>query len=367
MSRPLTVPRVARTLHAWAGAALSLLVIVVSASGALLVWKDEYIKLVVPEARASFTPTPEAIARIAQGADQAFAPRTILMVDFADEHLGISQAYLVDDEMAYLDENGAVIARWRIGRRFEDWLFELHHRLLMKNTGLRIAGFGGLAVVVLVVAGVIAYWPMIRGFRLGPWLRGTGRGELLLTHRNLGIIVAPLIAMMALTGAGLAFPDATRSFLMRDAEGDPSYGESFDDGLDELSGAEVAGWGPALERAQAAFPNATIRSADWPGPFSGYRVIHLQRPGEWHPLGRSEVYIDGAEGWMDLRIDAQTLPLGERVFNGLYPVHTARLGILYKILISATGASLTTLGCLGLVAFLRRPWGGSRSGAGAKG
>ena len=132
------------------------------------------------------------------------------------------------------------------------------------------------------------------------------------------------------------------------------YGESFDDGLDDLHGPEVAGWEAALARAQAAFPDAAIRAAEWPSPISAYRVIHLQQPGEWRNTGRSLVYIDGYEGYMDLRIDAQGLPWEERVFNALYPVHTARLGILYKVLATLTGAALAALGTLGLVSFARR-------------
>jgi uncharacterized iron-regulated membrane protein len=148
--------RLARTAHAWAGVVLSLLVIVVGASGALLVWKDAYLRATIPEAREGVEPTPEAIARIAEGVDRAFDFGEVNFVQFADERLGISQVYLFDDAMAYVDRNGDPVARFPIGGRFEDWLFELHHRLLLGNTGVRIAGFAGLAVVVLILAGAVA-------------------------------------------------------------------------------------------------------------------------------------------------------------------------------------------------------------------
>ena len=362
MPQPVTLPRVARTLHArtlhaWAGVVLSLLVIVVAASGALLVWKDAYLRLTIPEARGGVAPTPDALARIAEGIDATFEDDLVLFVTFAHEHLALSEVVLDGDEMAYVDRDGALVDRWPVGTRPEDWLFELHHRLLMKTTGLYIAGFAGLAVVVLIAAGAIAFWPARRAFRLGPWLRGAGREALLVSHRNIGIVAAPFIAGMALTGAALAFPDTARGLLMHGAEDDPSYGETFGDDVDDLSGADVAGWRPALARAQAAFPDATIRSAYWPNPITAYRVIGLQRAGDWNAVGRSVVYVDGIEGWMDLRIDERALPWEERVFNGLLPVHTATLGGWpYKVLATAVGVAFALLGALGLAAFLRRSW-----------
>ena len=52
MPRTLSLPSAARAVHAWAGAALSLLVIVVASTGALLVWKDAYLWATIPAARA---------------------------------------------------------------------------------------------------------------------------------------------------------------------------------------------------------------------------------------------------------------------------------------------------------------------------
>jgi uncharacterized iron-regulated membrane protein len=349
------VPRIARALHGWAGAVLSLLVVVIASTGSLLVWKDDFLRLTIPPARADFEPTPAALARIAEAADAAFGENQIAIVYFATEDLALSRVTLVDQSMAYLDVDGNVIDAWEVGGRPEDWLFDLHHRLLMETTGLYIAGFAGLAVAVLVIAGLIAFWPMRRGLKLGPIPKGTSRLALLAGHRNLGLFAAPFVVIAVLTGAGLAFPDTTLELFFTRIRHDETYGESFGEQLDGLSGPEIAGWGPSLERAAAAFPGATIRAASWPAVNPPYRVIRLQQPGGWTRLGDSIVYVDGFEGWMDIRIDARTLPLEERLFNTLYPVHTAGLGqVLYKLVVFLTGVALTALGVLGFWAFVQR-------------
>ena len=42
---------VLRTVHAWAGAILSLLLLVLGLTGTLLVFEDDWLRLTVPEAR----------------------------------------------------------------------------------------------------------------------------------------------------------------------------------------------------------------------------------------------------------------------------------------------------------------------------
>jgi uncharacterized iron-regulated membrane protein len=345
----------ARTLHAWAGAALSLLVILIASTGALLVWKDDFLRLTIPEARAAFEPTPAALARIAEGAEAAFGEDNLAFVYFATEDLALSQVTLIDESMAYLDGEGNVVDTWKVGGRPEDWLFDLHHRLLLGTPGLYTAGFAGLAVAVLVVAGLVAWWPARRSLRSGVWPRGAERLELLLSHRNIGVIAAPFVLLAVLTGAALAFPDTSLELFLTRIRHDMTYGESFDDGLDGFAGAEVAGWEPALERALAVFPGATIRAASWPAASPPYRVIRLQQRGGWTRQGDSQVYIDGAEGYMDIRIDATQLPPEERFYNALYPLHTAGFGNrVYDVVVFLTGAAITALGVLGFWAFLRR-------------
>lgn len=348
------IPRLARTIHAWAGAALSLLLILIASTGALLVWKDDYLRLTIPVARVAFEPTPENLARIAEGAEAAFDGNAIAGAVFATEHLALTQVTLLDGSLAYLDVEGDVVDRWEVGGRLEDWLFDLHHRLLWGATGLAIVGFAGLATVVLVVAGLVAFWPMRRGLKLGPVPRGAGRQDLLLSHRNIGAVAAPFVIVAAITGAGLAFPDTTYELAFTRLRTDMSYGADFFEGLDTLSGPEVAGWEPAFARAEAMYPDATIRSAVWPAA-GGSRAVRLQRQGAWSRQGDSQVFVDPARGEMVQRIDARTLPLEERLFNTLYPVHTADQGnVFYKLLVFLVGLSLIALGVLGLWAFLRR-------------
>ena len=59
---PNILYRFIRTLHAWGGVTLALLLILTCVTGTLLVWKQEYVKFSTPQAQTDFVATPAALA-----------------------------------------------------------------------------------------------------------------------------------------------------------------------------------------------------------------------------------------------------------------------------------------------------------------
>ncbi|MDR2212523.1 MAG: PepSY domain-containing protein [Pseudomonadales bacterium] len=344
-----------RTLHAWGGLTLCLLLMLISFTGTLLVWKDNYLRLTEPAARVAFTPTPEALAVIGAAVDRQFDPAQVLGIRFATEELPLTQVLLDEERYAYLDTQGAIIDEWQGNGRIEEWLFDLHHRLLLGNLGLSIAGIAGCAAFILVLAGVIVFWPMRRGWRHGLVPRSSERPALLASHRNLGIVLALPLLLSFITGAILAFPTQVEDWYLREVRLDEDYSNAMVEGLDSLEGAQNATWLTAMQRTAAVFPGATLRTAQVPNAFSAYRILGVQQQNEWNRSGMSQVYIDTDGGWMDLRIDALNAPLPVRLFNDVTPLHTARIGQLwYKVLLTLSGAGLFLLSALGLVSFVKR-------------
>lgn len=352
MALPAPVFRIARAIHAWSGAVLALLLVVIGLTGALLVWKEDYLRLTLPAAREHFEPNAANITRVALGAERALGATNISLIYFPTETLGVGQATLTNGDLAYIDTRGALVARWHVGGRFEDWLFDLHHRLLLGDLGLTIAGLAGLAAAFLVLFGAIAFWPTRRGVRAGVTPRGVDRASLLASHRNIGLFAAAPVIIAVVAGVALAFPTQARNLMTRDSEAAQA---DMIAGLDKLTGAQFAGWEAAITRAQAIFPRAVIRSAAWPGDGMPYRIIRFQQPGAWSRLGDSWVYIDAAEGFMDVKIDAARRGWGARLLETFYPIHTARMdNLLYKFYATAVGLALTALGAFGFGAFVQR-------------
>ena len=343
-----------RTLHAWGGIALALLMLLASVTGTLLVWKEDYVRLVTPEARVDFTPTPEALARIGEAIEAKLADYDILNIQFATAAFPLSRVTLLDTNYAYVDIDGNVVDLWHMNDRPEEWLYDLHHRLLLEDLGLTIMGCAAVALAVLVILGVITFIPLRRHFSRGILPANTSRLALLSSHRNLGILLALPLLLTLVTGFIQAFPFQVEEWLLDEIRGTQEYSDAMVVGIDEVTGEGTGDWLPALQRTLAVFPGADIRSAQVPSGFSAHRIIGVRQPGDWNPNGLSLAYIDADLGYMDLRIDTRTLPLRERAYNSAYPLHTGKTGsVLYKLFLTLCGIGFACLSVFGLVSFIK--------------
>ncbi len=152
-----TIFKFSRSVHAWGGAALALLMLLISATGTLLVWKQEYLCLTIPEARLTFVSTTEALANIADATERQFNRDEVLLIEFATAEFPLTKVTLSDSRYAYLDTQGRIVDQWTMNERWEEWLFDLHHRLLLGNRGLVIAGCAAMVMIVLLIAGVVSF------------------------------------------------------------------------------------------------------------------------------------------------------------------------------------------------------------------
>lgn len=338
-----------RKVHAWGGLLLGLFLIVNCITGSLLLWKHEYLAWVIPQAKIDFVPTVSRLAEIASAAESQFDPNDILQIRFATPGFPLTKVFLNGTDYAYLDSSGQIVARWHENERFEEWLYDLHHRLLLGNTGLMVTGTVAALALFLVLLGIYLYMPFTRQFGKGFWPQSSNRLALLLSHRNLGIVIALPLMLTLLTGVTLAFPAQLERLLLEETRLTEEYSNSLVEGLDEDFGAGKGNWLPAMERALATFPGGVIRSAQVPNSFSTYRIIGIQQPGDWNPLGMSRVYIDADGGYMDIRIDSSRLPLRERSLNQAYPLHTGTVGgLLYRLWLTFLGFSAACIAGLGV-------------------
>jgi len=342
-----------RVVHAWGGATLALLMLLVGFTGALLVWRLDYVRLAIPEARIHYAPTVESLAAIAQAVEVHFGADNLRQIDFPTAQFPLGRVTLTQSRYAYVDSHGKVVATWTGNGRWEELIYDLHHRLLLENLGLTIVGCAAMALIPLLFTGVISFWPMRRGFRAGPWPKGGSIRHLRSAHRNTGVLVALPLLLSLMSGVILAFPEESQRVLLEPLR-PANYGESFGEHLDAISGPGTGDWLPSLQRSLAVFPGAAIRSAQFANQQSESRIIGMQQRGEFNPQGLNKVYIEAAGGYMDVRIDNQSLPWHERAYNAAYPLHTARLdNIGYKLLMSFSGLSVAFISVLGLAGFIR--------------
>lgn len=342
---------VLRQIHAWAGLSVSLFVAALGLSGSLLVFRPEWFKLTVPGAARSITPDPVAFAQAAEAAEAAFGREKIRSVVFASPDFGLHQVMLKSGGGGYLDPvTGQVVQQWAKNERLIDGVFDFHHHLLYGDVGTKIVGAFGVAAAILVITGVIVWWPARRSFRgrIAPQSL-TRRAHLLSAHRDLGLIASPVLMAMLLTGASIAYHDVV----------EPVFGRLLGEGRHvkppAAAAAETIGWPQALVAAQARFPEAQLRSVAWPKDGNAPVTVRLRQPGEWHSNGRTTAALDPGTGRLLSANDAMTDGGGPRAYNALWPIHAARVGgLAWKLVAVLAGLALTALSLFGAEAFRRK-------------
>jgi uncharacterized iron-regulated membrane protein len=327
-------------LHRWSGGFLGLLLAILGLSGTILLWEGEWISL--PGADAPVVEQVAQIGRIAEREAAAGATR----ITFASEEIGLHLVAKEGGGGAYVAQDGTTVASWQSEwERPELWIFDLHHHLFAGHKGELVTGWAGVFGLVFVVTGSILWWRSRRAFRWRLLPAKWKPGPIVAHHRDIGIIVAPLLLVSFLTGAGMIFDDATKWVLSpfgkieqrKPPEVEPAVG---DPPLTLMLG-----------EAKARFPDAALRRLTVPSKPGQPWSVRMRQPMEWTPNGRTTLYFDGA-GKL-LRVDDPATGSRAASLNEtLYPVHTAKVGGLpWKLLMTLSGLGLTILGSLATWSF----------------
>jgi uncharacterized iron-regulated membrane protein len=345
--------RIVDLIHRWTGGIIGLVLGLLGLSGALLVYRDIWVLL--PH---SGDPPVRDPALIAQATERMLAgPGKVDSIVYGNERFGLNQLRLKGDAGAYADQTGAIVTHWASQwHRPELWLFDLHHHLFTGDVGETIVGISGLCALGFVITGAILWWRTRRTFKPRLLPRRLSRAAILMHHRDLGIIVAPLILLSALTGAMMVFRPVAGLVL---APFSPPSAITVALAAPKVKSAPLAdhpAWGAIIRTAHARFPDAAIRILALPRKDGAPITIRMKRAGEWLPNGRSTLYFDAGDGHLLAAKDALAMPLGARIFNAAYPVHAAKVGgVLWRLVMTCSGLGLALLGSFAVWSFWFKP------------
>jgi uncharacterized iron-regulated membrane protein len=176
-------------------------------------------------------------------------------------------------------------------------------------------------------------------------------------HRDLGIVVAPLLLLSATTGTMMVFKPFAAIIV---APFSPPGAAFASIAAPKVKSGPIAAhpdWRAIIGAAHARFPDAQIRILALPRKPGEPIVIRMKRAAEWLPNGRSTLAFDAGDGRLLAANDALALPAGAQVFNGAYPLHAAKIGgLAYRLLITLSGLAMLLLGSLAVWSFwFKRP------------
>jgi len=341
-------------LHRWTGGLIGLLLALMGLSGAILVHRNAWIMLPhVGDAQIQSTATIAAVTERLM-TDPAARPQSLT---FASTNFGLDRLATPGGGGAYTDQAGNILLRWSSQwERPELWLFDFHHHLFAGDTGETVIGVAALIGLFFVISGAILWWRTRKTFAFRLWPARMTRPAIVRQHRDLGIVMAPLLALSLLTGAMLVFRPLTAVVF------GPSAPATIDKAMKAPKAppaklADRLDWSAMIVTARTLYPDAEIRSLALPRGASGTITLRMRKPEEWLPNGRTTLWFAADTGTLIAHRDDSKLPQVVKAYNTLYPLHAAKVGGLgYRLVMTLSGLGLAMLGSFAVWSFwFRRP------------
>ena len=328
-------------LHRWAGGLIGLLLAVLGLSGAILVWEGSWIRL--PGASDRVAEQPAQIAAIVE---RVAAEGAGARITFASDEIGLHQVIHADGSGAYVRQDGTIVDQWAsMWERPELWLFDLHHHLFAGHTGETVTGIAGLAGLLFVITGLILWWRGRASFRPALLPKRFAPGPIVRHHRDIGVVVSPLLLISMTTGVMMLFAPIRDSVVGKEVRPETPA----------AAAASTVGPAEAVVRAKVLFPDAMLRRISLPSEPGGDILVRMKQPFEWTPQGRTHITF-AADGGVTVQ-DAAEANRSAGISEKLYPVHSAKVGgVAMRVLMTLSGLGLFVLGSFATYSFWLRQW-----------
>jgi uncharacterized iron-regulated membrane protein len=380
-------------IHRYIGLTIGLAIVVLGVTGSIAVYWREIDRVVRPELDV----TPQATAPISLGEVLAVVKRAhpqrpkpwTLEMPY-DEHSAYQATYSRPEEkglkystnlhVAVDPYTGEILSEWYWGETALSWIYDLHAMFQAGLTGHKVVGAFGVVLLFVSATGLYVWWPMGR-FAKRHFLVKTGAGAPRLEldlHRAGGFYSLPLMIVFAVTGYMFVFPSHLGSVVARVSTlsvptptslhgGDETHGTSkhahhqTEDTRYPKSkpreGVAAMSVDQAIARAQAVFPDATLRRVYTPAGVEGVYGIIMRRPIERlsKTYPNTEVWLDQYDGRVIVASDPALNSAGQDFLDSALPLHNGEAaGGLGRALVFVAGLVPLLLFVTGLLQWLRR-------------
>jgi uncharacterized iron-regulated membrane protein len=335
--------RLISALHRWTGGFVGLLLALIGLTGTILLWEGAWVAL-----PGAHDPVVENVTAIGAITERAAEVGGLQRITFAGDETALHLLVYADGSGAYVRQNGTVVDRFASQwERPELWLFDLHHHLFSGETGETLTGVAGLAGLGFVITGVLLWLRSRSRFEPSMLPKTWKPGAIIKHHRDLGIIVAPLLLLSMTTGVLMDFPKAADALLSPLGSGPATM--QIVQNAPPATGPVLAS---TLEQSRRMFPDALLRRISLSTKAGAPVTVRMKQPFEWTPNGRTQLSFDARSGRLLSVSDPADAPASAAVIEKFYPVHTAKVGgIAMKLVMSLSGLSLAMLGSFAVYAF----------------
>lgn len=311
-------------LHLWTGLTAGTVFAVVALTGTVLAFQRELLLAAHPEWTQRPLPSLAQQGVAFERIVRDWSARGLNSADLPSSRLPVWQAYFANGERRYFD---AASGELLLARSKHDdavlWLRDLHTHLLAGESGEQVLGVFGLIAVFLLLSGLYLWWPRRHALASSlRWHAGPPTRRWLSWHRSSGALLLPLLLLVTVTGVAMVYNKPTRSALRW----------IFDDGAEVVPPVPIPAqsrdidWPALLQAADGQLAGSELRRVALPKPGNALVSLRARAAGEWHPNGRSVIWMDPYRLQAVQVHDATAQDIGARISEAMYPLHGGFIG-----------------------------------------
>jgi uncharacterized iron-regulated membrane protein len=287
--------------HLYMGLAACAFLIVLSLTGAVLVFENELNRAVNPRLLKVQPKGPplawEAVRRKVEEQEPAWRVQRIYLPAREDDSTYVRLISLTTSRTReiYVDQHTGIVLGGKVeGNQLLWMIHEVHINLAAGATGSRIVVWSSAGLLCLALSGIVLWWPR-KVFRFG--LNAPPARVNYDLHRTLGFWSSWAMFLFAVTGINLHIQTGGTLFDMMDQKAAsihlPGHGTTAD-GL--------------IEAAREAVPGARVMRISFWNDVKPV-LIQMRFPEDHTPAGRTNVTLDPRTGAVLTVVSSRTAPL----------------------------------------------------------
>lgn len=354
--RRLWLRRALFQVHLWLGILIALYVIVISLSGAFLVFEDEFRMAAMPETHYDAAHIARVQAVIAQ-AREDLPTQTLGFVSYPEPENPRWALSMRDArgnfETVFADQATGTPLKHG-GKLWIDWMLDMHVYLLAGHTGFVVNCAAGIGLLVLAITGTVLWWPGVKTWRraLGVSLRSGWKRINYDLHSAVGFWTLFIVSWWGFTAVCFLFPEQVKAVVNM---------VSSIQGMQEPVTPTVAPGTTAVSlesivARQPAISPGFLSGISMPEKPGDNVILYVDRgtPGDFSH--RDIDTFDGHTGkLLTVWHYGEKKTLGDWVIWLVYPLHFGTLwGMPVKILWAALGLGLALLSVTGVLMYWNR-------------
>lgn len=342
----------ASRLHRYLSWALGIWLVLLSVSGAVLLYKNPLLRWQYPQLQ-QIQPVAD-ISHWGPLLNQLQQDAQFRYVKFPATDALWLEAVTFDNQRYYYNEQHQLLLTREVHGDWLDWLYDFHLHLLSGEAGHTVNGVIGLLSLLLLLSGLWQWWPRRFSRRLFNLPKpDSSLRSLRQYHSMLALLLLPLLLLTSATGAMMVFSKQTQTVLhsLIPPSAPPAQP------LRSIAPVPLnaTNWTAALQSAQQHWPAQALRLVSLRQKDNDPISFRAKAADEWHPNGRGVLQINPLDNSVLFALPATELALADRLRNSFYPLHLAAVGgTLYQLALLCTGVLSLALLLLGLLFSWRR-------------